>query len=582
MKARQPDQSGYAVNDGVRLYYEVHGSGPTTIVLLPTWSIIDSQCWKMQVHFLSRHYRVVVVRPARQRSLRPSRGRRRPTRPQSFAADLEAVLDATDTDAAVLVDFCTGDQAGAAVRARASRPSARADRDQLQRAASSTFAPSGSSPTSTPSSTRTRAGTRRTATTGRRTSSGYLDFFFANVANEPHSTKIREDLVGWGLQTDAADPASARSTPRTRSRTLEFAEADDPRADLSGARRSPATRTRSSPPSAVDAFAELCDARAAGRRRRPATRRTPATRSSINHAIKAFVDRIRPTAERSRQWKTSLSRPRERCGCRRRSGSATCCATSRSPGSCARAYPTCRSTGWRSRRSPTCCKSAGEIIHPASDDLASESAHWEGEATGHDLHAFYAFRRMDEILLANYMVFDEVTTQTRVRPLGRRRVLGRRPLPAREPRAQDGAVRLQHRRRRLPAGRPRGRSRRGRPLRRLQRRDDRAPRPAPAGARRVDVHRRVRRAARRRRSDPACPTSATGRRQWFDSVPYIVPFNPLDYRDKAALRRKLHHDPDAPLLVAAVGGTAVGADLLRAGRRGLHASCAGSFPKRGC
>ena len=54
----------------------------------------------------------------------------------------------------------------------------------------------------------------------------------------------------------------------------------------------------------------------------------------------------------------------------------------------------------------------GEIVHPASAELASESAHWESESTHHDLHAFHAFRRMDEILCANYMLFDDVVRDT--------------------------------------------------------------------------------------------------------------------------------------------------------------------------
>jgi predicted glycosyltransferase len=50
----------------------------------------------------------------------------------------------------------------------------------------------------------------------------------------------------------------------------------------------------------------------------------------------------------------------------------------------------------------------GEHIHPASRWLASESAHVASEAAGHDLHCFQALRRMDEILVANFMVFQEV------------------------------------------------------------------------------------------------------------------------------------------------------------------------------
>jgi hypothetical protein len=50
----------------------------------------------------------------------------------------------------------------------------------------------------------------------------------------------------------------------------------------------------------------------------------------------------------------------------------------------------------------------GERIHPASAQLASESDHIESEASEHDLHCFQALRRMDEILLANFMVFHDL------------------------------------------------------------------------------------------------------------------------------------------------------------------------------
>jgi predicted glycosyltransferase len=51
---------------------------------------------------------------------------------------------------------------------------------------------------------------------------------------------------------------------------------------------------------------------------------------------------------------------------------------------------------------------AGECVHPASRHLLNESGHIEAEAGEHDLHAFDALRRMDEILVANFMLFDEV------------------------------------------------------------------------------------------------------------------------------------------------------------------------------
>jgi predicted glycosyltransferase len=49
----------------------------------------------------------------------------------------------------------------------------------------------------------------------------------------------------------------------------------------------------------------------------------------------------------------------------------------------------------------------GERIHPLSAELASESAHITAESSEHDLNAFQAIRRMDEILVANFMVFHD-------------------------------------------------------------------------------------------------------------------------------------------------------------------------------
>ena len=50
-------------------------------------------------------------------------------------------------------------------------------------------------------------------------------------------------------------------------------------------------------------------------------------------------------------------------------------------------------------------------MHPASAFLASEAAHIDGLAGEHDLHAFQAIREMDEILVANFMVFSEIAEQ---------------------------------------------------------------------------------------------------------------------------------------------------------------------------
>src|SRR5438270_6458679 len=57
---------------------------------------------------------------------------------------------------------------------------------------------------------------------------------------------------------------------------------------------------------------------------------------------------------------------------------------------------------------PAVLEERGERVHPASSLLANESSHIEGECAEHDLHCFQAWRRMDEILLANFMVFHDL------------------------------------------------------------------------------------------------------------------------------------------------------------------------------
>ena len=53
----------------------------------------------------------------------------------------------------------------------------------------------------------------------------------------------------------------------------------------------------------------------------------------------------------------------------------------------------------------------GERVHPLSAELANESAHIAAESHDHDLNAFQAIRRMDEILVANFMVFHDAVTE---------------------------------------------------------------------------------------------------------------------------------------------------------------------------
>ena len=76
--ARACDREGFAERAGVRLAWRVYGEEQRpTVLLMPTWSIVPSRFWKLQVPYLARHLRVVTF---------DGRGSGRSGRPEGAAA----------------------------------------------------------------------------------------------------------------------------------------------------------------------------------------------------------------------------------------------------------------------------------------------------------------------------------------------------------------------------------------------------------------------------------------------------------------------------------------------------------------
>jgi pimeloyl-ACP methyl ester carboxylesterase len=203
-RARLPDESGRIERDGVGVAWDRYGSGGPTILLLPTWSIVHARHWKLQVPYLARHFRVLTF---------DGRGNGRSDRPQDpasyadteFVADAVAVLDATGTRRAVLAGLSMG--GGYALRLAAEHP------DRVMGAVY--IGPAVPVLDRVPQEERARHGddfedplptddgwARYNAHYWRRDWPGFAEFFAARVFSERHSTKHREDFVGWMLETD--------------------------------------------------------------------------------------------------------------------------------------------------------------------------------------------------------------------------------------------------------------------------------------------------------------------------------------------------------------------------------------------
>src|SRR4051794_22463445 len=107
MRAREPDLVGEVDRDGVRIHYEVFGTGPTTLLMMGTFPVVDGRQWKAQVPYLARHYRVVTI-DARGNGESDRRVGSDAYADTVNADDTLAVLDATGTDSAFLVALCSG------------------------------------------------------------------------------------------------------------------------------------------------------------------------------------------------------------------------------------------------------------------------------------------------------------------------------------------------------------------------------------------------------------------------------------------------------------------------------------------
>jgi pimeloyl-ACP methyl ester carboxylesterase/predicted glycosyltransferase len=408
MRACQPARDGYVERDEVKIFYEVFGAGEPTVLLLPTWSIVHSRLWKMQVPFLARHHRVVTFDGrGNGRSDRPAGADA--YRPAEFTADALAVMDATGTERAVLVAVSLG--ATWALELGALHPERVAGIIFIGPFLPLVQPPPEQEAYSFDDVLDTDEGWAKfNQHYWREHYREFLEWFVGQVFTEPHSAKAIEDAVGWGLETD----------PETLIATELAGRLGDPVSEPRGAAE--LVRRLRCPVLVVHGEEDAVCPLGIGVRLAELAGGTLVVVEGAGHAtyardpvrfnllLREFIGSLgaRPPDTRGRTWTRALRRPRRALylsspiglGHARRDLAIAHELRTLAPG---------LEIDWLAQDPVTRVLDAeGERIHPASALLASESAHIESEAAEHDLHAFQALRRMDEVLLANFMVFHDV------------------------------------------------------------------------------------------------------------------------------------------------------------------------------
>jgi pimeloyl-ACP methyl ester carboxylesterase/predicted glycosyltransferase len=405
MRAKLPVEEGTVERDGVKLHYEVYGTGAETIVFIPPWSIVHSRVYKAQLPYFSERFRCIAY---------DGRGNGKSDRPadvadyslNNYVADALAVMDATRTDAAVLVGLSFGAMIACVLAAH------HAERVKAAILAGTAAIVGPGYPYVTLDHFKAKRADFQDWNKYNHDYwlSNYPDFaahFIGNIFPEPHSTKQIEDGVAWAVDTTGsvlANTVNARTVPPA----FDVSEAmyrkiKCPVLMIHG------DNDRIQPYARAQLVAELTGAELTtieGGGHNPLGR-IPA---KCNTLISEFLDRrlglpARPKPIPSRQTVKRalyLSSPIG-LGHARRDIAVT--------RELRKLIPDLQ-VDWLAQDPVTrLLASSGETIHPLSNRLASETRHIELESGEHDLHCFQAIRRMDEVLIANFMVFQDAVDE---------------------------------------------------------------------------------------------------------------------------------------------------------------------------
>lgn len=406
MRAKLPNHEGYTERDGIKIHYEIYGDGPETIVFPPPWTIVYSRIFKAQIPYFSERFRCVTYDP---------RGNGRSDRPDDVAAyalsnyvgDVLAVMDATGTEKAILVGLSFSGMLSAIVAAHYPERVKAA----ILVGTSATVGPGYAYMTPQHFNTKRESFEGWNKYNRDYWLSNYPDFadhFITQMFTEPHSTKQIEDGIEWAEETTGMTLAKS---VEARSIAPPFDVSEDmyrsircPTLVIHGDNDQiqPYARARFA---AELIGAELVTIKGGGHN---VLSRFPA---KCNALINDFLDRKlgipapgKKSTARPGRAKNALylSSPIGLGHGRRDIAIAQ---------ELRKLHPDLQ-VDWLAQDPVTRLLDAhGERIHPLSARLASESKHIELESGEHDLNAFQAIRRMDEVLIANFMLFQDAVDE---------------------------------------------------------------------------------------------------------------------------------------------------------------------------
>jgi len=384
----QPAREGFVERDGVRLWYAAWGEQGPWIAFAPIYQIVHSQALKATVPYLSRHFRVLTM---------DGRGNGRSDRPEApeqyafehYYRDFLAVLEAAGVDRFAVVGISA--TAMTALRVAAEHP---------QRVTHVVVA--GGFADMRVTGEKMAAHVRREMAQMREDWPAHLHDFFSIVFPEPHSTKQFEDGVRYAWASRGETVALARDgwmgnhvtelAARIRCPALVIHGDDDRR--VSHARGKaihemvPGSRMLT-----IEGGGHITCAR------------DPVV---FNHAVRDFV----AGTPRAAKWTRAMSRKRKALFISSPIGLGHVQRDLAIARELRKLHPDLGIDWFTVDPAAAYLEREGEQVHPITRRLANESRHFERLAGEHDLHAFFALRTMDEIMVNNFMTFADLMDET--------------------------------------------------------------------------------------------------------------------------------------------------------------------------